>query len=374
MNYHGNAPVPTSRLPPHRRVPRAASLVRLAIPLCACLLAVACSGPTVAAFTFSTDGASRTGLLALPEGAVVAGNEAGALVKLDREGAVVWRLATGREVAARPVLVGEVVVAVNLGGTAFGVSASDGTERWRISGLSPVTTALSTDGTRVFVVGTDGSVRALDPLSGATRWNRPGPALLRGQPAQRFPAPSASNERLVVALREAGVWSLSPADGAPQWRVAALDAADLVVDRGRVLAAERGGTLWALDETSGALLWKRELGSPVSGGLGSLGDGLCVGLLPHALAVLNVGSGVPSATLELPGPMVAPPARMGSLWLVPTAAGSGVLVGVRPGSGGVEFETRLDSPLRSAPVVDGDRVTVIASDGRVVSLRVRAAH
>lgn len=344
----------------------------LALTLAASALTAGCSGPAERIFTYSTDGASRTGLLALPDGDVVVGNESGALLRLSTRGTPRWRVTLPREVAARPVLVGDLVVAITGGGTAVGLTADSGAERWRVPGLSPSITPLAGNGTDAFVLGIDGSVRAINALTGSTRWNRP-PPTLPGKYPRRFPEPHVSGDRLVVALEEAGVWSLSTTDGAPAWKAPSLNAVDVAVDRGRVLVAERSGRLTALDEKTGAVLWSRELKAEVTGGLSSVGTWLTVGLSPRALGILDVGSGVVSQVVELAGPVVAPPARVGRLLLVPTAGASGVLAAVQPGEG-VVFEAREDSPLKATPAVNGDRVTVLASDGRVISLKVKAAH
>ncbi|MFP2897023.1 PQQ-binding-like beta-propeller repeat protein [Corallococcus sp. 4LFB] len=104
------------------------------------LAVMACQrAPVQPAFQYSSDASSRTGLTALADG-VLLGNEAGAVVRLDREGRPVWTTRLGREVAVAPVLAGDSVIVGTVVGELACLSLQDGKERWRLGGEPPVLT------------------------------------------------------------------------------------------------------------------------------------------------------------------------------------------------------------------------------------------
>jgi outer membrane protein assembly factor BamB len=77
-------------------------------------------------------------------------------------------------------------------------------------------------------------------------------------------------------------------------------------------------------------------------------------------------------TVQVPGPVVARVVEFQGRLLVPTAAREGRLLALDVGAPGNPPAARLDSPLRTAPLVRGDTAFVLAQDGRVVGFRLRS--
>ncbi len=154
---------------PTRACPRTVILLTLVVGWM-----VACQQPTERLFHYSSDASSRSGLVALEDG-VLLGNEAGALVRLGRNGEPVWRVDLGREVAARPAVAGDGVLAGTVVGDLVHLALADGKERWRLTGQPPVLTPLVADAASLYVVAPDGAVRAHALDSGQVRWRRPAP-------------------------------------------------------------------------------------------------------------------------------------------------------------------------------------------------------
>ena len=79
-----------------------------------------------------------------------------------------------------------------------------------------------------------------------------------------------------------------------------------------------------------------------------------------------------SAAEIVPGLVVARVVEFQGRLLVPTAAREGRLLALDVGAPGNPPAARLDSPLRTAPLVRGDTAFVLAQDGRVVGFRLRS--
>jgi len=337
--------------------------------------AVGCREPAETAFRYSTDASSRAGLVALADG-VVTGNEAGAVVRLDRSGRLVWRVALGREVGTPPALAGDSVIAGTVAGDVVRLALTDGAERWRLTGEPPVLTPAVVDeeGTSVYLVASDGAVRAHAVDTGRVRWRHPAPRAQEPPPAipRGLPAPALSEGLLVAWLGTAGLVALSTADGSQAWARDVRDVVGLEVWRDAVYASTREGRLIALRVKDGSPLWEQtpaeRLTSPPSVALGTL----WVGAGPSLLVGLALEDGKEVARVTLPDPLISrvTPIR-GELLLVPTSGREGRLVALKPGGWERAFALRTDTPLRTPPVVLGDQLFVLGLDGRVLSWRLR---
>lgn len=363
-----------------RACPCTPLLPALALTLVA---AVGCKEPAETAFRFSTDASSRAGLVALADG-VVTGNEAGTVVRLDRDGRVVWRGSLGREVATRPVLAGDSVLVGTVAGDLARLALADGAERWRLSGEPPVLTPAVVDeaGTSVYLVAPDGAVRAHAVETGKVRWRSPAPRAQAPAQAQEappdtprgLPAPVLAGGLLVVARGDAGVVALSTEDGTQAWRRDVRDVVGLKPWRDAVYVGTRSGRVVALSVKDGRPLWEHSPASSLTGppsmALGTLWVGaqadspILVGLAP--------ADGKEVARMPLPDPLITEVASLREdTLLVPTRGREGRLVALKAPGWERAFSLRTDTPLRTPPVVMGDQVFVLGLDGRVLSWRVR---
>ena len=119
------------------------------------------------------------------------------------------------------------------------------TVAWRVSLPETAEGPLATDGERIFVATRDGSVHALDRLTGAVVWQT------RKQPGWLGYGSG------LLALREADgtVWGLDPQTGSARWKAQSGVAGDLppVIYKDAVLVAGQG--LASLRIDSGGILW-----------------------------------------------------------------------------------------------------------------------
>ncbi|RKG78599.1 hypothetical protein D7W82_32065 [Corallococcus sp. CA049B] len=357
---------------------------RLPLPSCLMLtLAVmACQrAPVEPAFQYSSDASSRTGLTALSDG-VLLGNEAGAVVRLDREGRPVWTTRLGREVAVPPALAGESVVVGTVVGEVACLSLKDGKERWRLGGEPPVLTPPVVDdaGHTVFLVAPGGAVRALAVESGQERWKRPAPrapAMVESLEPQvsvapgRRAAPVLVAGVLVVPLGS-GLWALDARSGEPRWSRPVTDVVGLDSERDTVFVATRPGRVLALSVKDGSTRWEQQFADGVTGPPARALGALWVGAGPSSLVGLSTGEGREVARVALPSPLVGRvQVGLEDLLLVPTSGNEGRLVALKAPGWRPAFTVRADTPLRTRPVVRGPLVFVLGLDGRVLAWRLR---
>ncbi|AKF80145.1 hypothetical protein MFUL124B02_09035 [Myxococcus fulvus 124B02] len=359
-----------------RACPCRHTLLALALTL---VSAAGCREPAETAFRYSTDASSRAGLTSLSDG-VLTGNEAGAVVRLDRTGTLQWRVALGREVATRPVVAGDSVIAGTVAGDLVSLSLADGSERWRLTGEPPVLTPLvvAPDGQSLFVVALDGAVRSLAVDTGKVRWRTPAPKSTEAPPesSRGLPAPVLADGRLIVALGGTGLVALSLTDGAPLWRQATGDVLGLEVEGDTLFLVTKASQVRGLRAKDGVMLWEKtvadSLTSPPSLALGMLWVGARTQDAP-VLVGLSPSDGKELARMGLPDPLTTRVAEaIGELLLVPTQGRQGRLVALKRPTWERAFSLRTDTALRSPPVVQGEQVFVLGQDGRVLSWKLRS--
>jgi outer membrane protein assembly factor BamB len=331
-----------------------------------------CQRPTERVFEFSTDASSRAAMVAL-EDSVVVGNELGAVLRLDRRGQPLWRVKLAQEVAARPTVSANSVIAGTVGGELASLGLADGTERWRLTGEPPVLTPLVSDATSAYVLGPDGAVRAHALDTGKVRWKRPPPKVeeARLEPGQRLPAPVLAGQVLVVALAEAGLVGLSTADGTVAWRRALPQVLGMTLEGDTLYATTRTGRVAAMGSADGALRWDQATASQFTSPPTYAHGALWVGAEPPQLLELSPSDGKQLSATPLPAPLVTQLAVHGELLLVPTSSREGQLLALKRQGLTAAFSLRTDTPLRMPPIVMGDQLFVLGLDGRVLSWSIR---
>lgn len=334
------------------------------------LLGLGCKSPLRQLFVYSSGSSSRTGLATTEDG-VVLGTESGSVIRLTLHGHQVWRTELGPEVAATPAVTPDAVVAATVDGEWVGLAAPSGKEKWRLSGQLPVFTPIVSDGYRAFLTPQDGSVSAVDSATGVVLWKHPAPREFRtGQERRAFPTPSLSESRLIVPLREAGLFALDPTTGKLLWSQNLRNVVGLTMDRDRVIAVTATGKVSALSAKDGEEIWKAAIGSPATSDIALALGYLWVGLENNELVALNAETGRELWRTVTPGPMTAALVEYNHVVVVPTNSGDGILRGLSPGKTAPLWETRLDSHLRSRPVCFPSRFLIMARDGRVFGFQV----
>ena len=329
----------------------------------------ACSSPLLPVFVASGDAPSRTGLTALAEGAVF-GNDAGRVIRLDGAGRVVWTVETGAEIEL-PLVVTEdgVLGAVTGGDTLVALDADTGHERWRAGG-QPSVAALAASGSRLLLLGREGELRSFPARTGGMPLRRGWNASLGVRP-RAPPRALIALEGGVLAIGPAAVLLLSGEDGSLRWKAPVHESTGAVADGDQLWTAEQTGRLLSLDRKTGAQRRAVPLGQHVvSGPTLALGR-VWVGLEDQSLVGIDARGVEPNWRASLPAPLLGGVAEWQDRVLVPTAGREGRLLAIdlaRPGS---PATARVDSALRTRPLVHGTVAWVLAADGRVLGFRFR---
>ncbi|HXX32383.1 MAG TPA: PQQ-binding-like beta-propeller repeat protein [Myxococcaceae bacterium] len=334
------------------------------------LLLAGCASPLEQTFGFSGDAPSRTGLVPIGEGALFA-NEAGRVMRLGPDGALLWTAELVHEVRAAPAVAGETVVAATVSGDVVGLDAGTGVRRWRTE-LSGSAAALAAADGRAFLLSDEGDLLALEAATGLAVWRS---ALGSGLGIRAGAAPRLALLLVpgggLVAAGPGALLAVSAEDGTRRWRAPVHEPFGLLVQRGLLWTVDGSGRALAFAPATGELRSERALGRSPTSPLGQALDRLWVGLEGNVLVGFRPGDDAPPWTGGVPGPVVAPVVELEGRVLVPTAGREGRLLAIDVGAPGNPPSARVDSPLRTAPLVRRPAAWVLAQDGRVLGFRLR---
>jgi outer membrane protein assembly factor BamB len=349
---------------------RQTKLVAFALPAVVCWLG--CTSPLEQVFSVSGDAPSRTGLIAFGDGAVF-GNDAGRVLRLGADGRLLWKAELVHEVRVAPTVVGGTLVVGTTAGDLVGIDGSGGARRWRTE-IPGAAAALASDATRAFVLSEAGELLAIDASTGLLVWRtawasalglRPGP------PAHLWLAIAPAGQLLLAG--PGGVVAVTAEDGARRWRASLHEPTGLLVSEEGVWTVEQSGRAVVLSLETGEVRWQRTLGSAPASPPARALDRLWVGLQNRTLVGFRPMDEGPLWTVEVPGQVVAPVAEVQGRLLVPTSGREGRLLALDVGAPGHPPSARIDSPLRTSPLIRGGTIWQLAQDGRVLGFRFRSA-
>ncbi|MER6530532.1 PQQ-binding-like beta-propeller repeat protein [Streptomyces sp. NPDC001508] len=329
-----------------------------------------------------------------------------------------WSTAFDHPIAARPAVVGNMIIVHDIAGNAAGFDVTDGTRVWTDFSADPLrdwcltVPAVSSDD--VVVVGYPGTLRALDPVTGERRWTFPRP-WPHFNNVPHTGVMLAGDELLLGAapLRPALV-AIEPQTGEPMWqldspsaegtdRSAAVAATPLSVavrddamshldwfgwspvgpgnrHRSGVTVFPASGHLWAIDD--GKILWDRETSTVYAPGQPAFHGDLVIAVTSdRRMSAYHVRTGSAAWSLELEGDALLPhiPFRRtahGPLMGSPTVEKNtvyapgmdGRIHAVNAATGRYERSYEIGQSLLAPPLATDDRLIVVTTDGTVVAV------
>lgn len=274
--------------------------------------------------------------------------------------------------------------------TGYGIvaafDAATGNEIWRQTFPTPLRAAPAVEGGRIFIMGQDSQLSALDADTGETLWQANAtiePASLLGPGA-----PAVALGTAVAGFPSGELFALRVENGRTAWqdhlgrtaRTTALGAlsaivASPVIDRGRVFAIGHGGRIVALELATGQRVWEREFAGVNTPW--SVADWVFVVTVESELVALTRADGKIRWVAHLER-WKNPDKKTGPVeWFGPVLAGDRLylvssekrMVAVSPHTGEVLRETKINAPAYLPPVVANGMLYVLTDDGSLTAYR-----
>lgn len=202
------------------------------------------------------------------EGTLVVGTLDGEVVAFNPDsGSERWRARVSSEVISRPAIARGVVVVRSQDGRVYAFSTTTGERRWVFDrGLPSLmlrgNAAPVIDGAAVFIGYDSGDVVALKLDDGSQLWEQ---GIAEGEGRSELERMVdidgdmvASGSELFVAAYNSRVVALDIGSGRPLWNRDMSVYGGLVLSGDRLLVADAAGTVWALDRRTGASLWRQD--------------------------------------------------------------------------------------------------------------------
>lgn len=301
--------------------------------------------------------------LAADEARVFAAGRGGTLRALDRStGAVVWSL------SGRPGVISAgsgVLVLRQEDGTVLALDPGSGETRWQAAtGVRGMLPAAVADG-RVVVAGQ--GVVALDTASGRKLWSAESPPLTA--------APLVAGVLLLLGGEDGTLRCLDAASGAPLWSYAAassLLAPPVVDDRRRVLLGTGDRRVVALlADKRGRERWRFKVGGDVRSPPAIFEQTALFAAYDAVLYALGRGNGHLAWRAPLPSRPLSGPLLLRGAALV--ACQENEIVGFDARTGKRLGSLTTPAPMQTAPVLVDDTLYVGLRDRSLVALRLAAA-
>lgn len=319
--------------------------------------------------------------LSVAPDAVFAGDVGGSLFAFDpKNGHRIWRADTKQRVIAGPTPIGDIVVAGSMDGQVVAVKRADGAKLWTTRLSSEALSPPAGEGERIIVRSGDGKIYGLTAKTGQQEWSveRTVPNLtLRG-----LSAATVLGSRAYVGLDNGRIVALRTDDGQVLWeqvvaapvgrneleRITDIDA-PLLSDGGEIFAASFGGEVACLDDETGQILWRRSIKS--YSGLARTENAVVVSDEAGTVWGLDPTTGAELwKNDQLKYRQLSAPAVFGGY--VVAGDFKGFLHWFDPKDGRIVARTRAgDEPIRTAPVAVDNTLYVLANNGRISAIRVR---
>ena len=294
------------------------------------------------------------------------------------------RIGFGGGVAAA----GDLVIAATGFGDLVAFDAATGRERWRHDGIVPLRGSPAVAGGRVFALTMDNQIIAVSIEDGQMLWTQAG----LPEDAQLLGAATAavSGDTAVFGLSSGELFALRAANGQLAWQdtlsrtgrltpLATL--ADIdgfpVIDRGRVYAVSHAGRIAAIDLRSGERLWEQDVAAVNTPW--AAGDYIFVVTADAEVAALSAADGRVRWVTRLE--RFADPKKRKDpvVWSGPVLAGdrlivvssNGFALSLSPYTGEVLSGIRTGETVVAPPIVADGRLYLLANNGEVLAYGAR---
>jgi outer membrane protein assembly factor BamB len=262
---------------------------------------------------------SHTGVLITDHTAVVATDD-GTVTAVDLDGHTTWSQDVGDHVLA-PMAAGGGLVFASVRPEAQGTAAvvaldaGDGSQAWRYEPAGPVLDlggpSLGGDGSSLYVVGSDASIRAISAADGILRWASAIYSPTSGSP------PVVSPDAVVVTDQSGIVYAFDPANGQERWRFATnLPAASPpIITVSTVIQPASDGTVSAISVASGHEVWHGVIADSAVLGLAAAPGRLVASVTGTTPGLVGLTTDETGVTEDVVSPTVTNPVALVTNWL-----------------------------------------------------------
>ena len=300
-------------------------------------------------------------------GRVVVGTRDGWLRSFTAEGAVAWELELGGRFDAPPRIDGDMVYAGSTDGHLYAVELGGGKLRWKYDAQEEVGTTPTVAGGLVLAMTLQDTLIAVDARTGAWKWHHRR-ELREGFTIRGAASVLATGELAFGAYSDGTVAALDIITGASRWerKVAPqadfMDVDSLRAQGGRLYAAAYSGAIYALDAQTGQQVW--EMKTPAPSRLALAGN-LLVAVTTTQVLGIGTQEGAIRWTVPLEGVPAGDPAVVGGRAAVPNTKG---LMFIDTTKGRLMRVFNPGTGVSATPGWLGERIYVLSNSGDLLAL------
>ena len=267
------------------------------------------------------------------DGIVVVGSLEGDVVALDATtGSEKWKAKVGNEVIAAPAIGQGLVLVHSNDGRVTAFDENSGERRWFWNHETPVLSVRGNDSPLLvpalaFVGNDDGTLTALSLTDGRPLWDQTVAEASGRNELERMAdvdgTPALDGITLFASSYKGETVSIEGPSGRVQWSAQSGGPGRVGVGSDRVVVADANGTVWALDKSTGGVLWQQAgLARRNVSGTAVQGDYAVVGDFDGYLHWLKLSDGSFAARQKVGGdPIKAAPVVVDGVLVVQTTGG-----------------------------------------------------
>ncbi|MGH3440657.1 MAG: PQQ-binding-like beta-propeller repeat protein, partial [Nitriliruptorales bacterium] len=177
----------------------------------------------------------------------------------------------------------------------------------------------------------------------------------------------AASDGVLVRTADGTLALVPVAGGNPRWRIAVGPGGSLdpAVAGGTAYVAADVSEIAAIDLDDGGVVWRRDLGGPLSEAP-AIAGGHVLAVLGQTVVALDAASGELSWRAEFASPPAGPPAALGDG--IRLALTDGTVLALDPATGATTGQVILADPIAAGPWVFGDSTYVVTVTSRLVAI------
>ncbi len=297
------------------------------------------------------------------------GTRDGWLHAVRKDGTLAWEF-RGEGPFGPAAIDGDTVYVGSADGRLYAVAIPTGKERWRYKADEDLTTRPAVAHGAVFVASLEDTLFCVDAASGTWKWHhRRETKAPSGFTIFGAAAAVAGPDAVYAAYSDGFAAALDPATGAARWekQVAPsgdhLDVDSLALDGGRLYAAAYSGAVLAVDPRTGDVVWKAS--APAASRIVVAG-GLVVAVTATSVQAFSIANGAAAWTAPLRGSPQETPIVVGKWLLVPS--GDQGLRWLEASTGRTLRVFDPGSGISGSPAALGGRVYVLSNGGDLYAL------